>query len=402
MKHSDLKKILLENPPKDDAEKLNIYLKFLDSEVDLSCEYSNFFYWDELSVLAFYQNKHEIALESFEKILELDCIPEEQKNRIYTNSIPYNFLDPKKILSHKIFLKQLTDLKLKLQNQYNTIGNIPNIIHFIYLKGIDFQLHHYLAIKSAKCIMNWDKIFIYNDSEPENNIWWKLTKQLDNVNIINIIPPAYINKTYLLYKQHIADIMRLEILKMFGGIYFDLDMLTYKNFQNLLLQIKPENEIMLCRENNQRISNSMIAAIPNSKFINEWIDEYHTNYGNKDIDFWGGLSVEKPNQLSKKYKDIIILDSNTFLPFDYFHTDFFTKNTSNIDYTNTYGIHLWDTEQQKRNILPKNIENMKESKSTFWNFYKDILEEDLIISQIGYLQNKIQILENEIKELKKS
>jgi hypothetical protein len=181
-------------------------------------------------------------------------------------------------------------------------------------------------------------------------------------------------------------------------------MLTNKNFEWLINDSfnSNETEIIMCRECPTRVSNAFIATKQQSPIIKEWINEYHTKYGNDDLDKWGGLSVDFPDILSKKYPSkIIILPEYTFLPFDYFYTDFFTKTECNKDFSNSFGIHLWDTEQQKRGILPSNLIQLKLSGSMFWRLFKDIVEEDVIESQLYLLYEENKQLKERITKLEK-
>ncbi len=380
-------------------DKLYLYKEGMNIPVDMNCEYSKWKFWDQCSLFAYYEKEYDLAYESYEKLITLGLYPEHEKERIFNNGKYFDVLNPSKSLSHSLFINTLQTEKNNIKNDIKIRGNVPDIIHFIYLKGYEYSLHHYIAIKSANVVMKWNLIYIYNDIEPENNIWWNLTKKIQNVKIVKVHPPSVINNNIILYKQHIADLMRLEILKIFGGIYFDLDMLTYKDFSDLLLQINMTNQIMMCKETDTRINNAMIACVPDCDFISHWLNEYYTSYGNENLDKWGGLSVMKPYELLNIFPNTIILDTKSFLPFDYFHTDFFKNNNNSISFDNSYGIHLWDTEQQKRGILPNTIDELENSKSKFWYLFKYLLEEDKIYIELSQMKLKIKQLEEQIKSL---
>ncbi len=398
MNHISLQSLLANCNNKKD--KLYLYNEGLNIPIDTNCEYSKWKFWDECSLFAYYEKEYDLAYKSYEKLITLGLYPEKEKERIYNNAKYFDVLNPNNSLNHSLFIKKLEDEKKNISTDLKFRGIIPDILHFIYIKGYDFGLHHYIAVKSASVIMKWSIIHIYNDIEPENNIWWNLVKKIDSVKIIKINPPSVINKNIITYKQHIADLMRLEILKTFGGVYFDLDMLTHKDFTNLLTQINISNQLMMCKETDSRINNAMIACIPDCDFIVHWLNEYYTTYGNENLDKWGGLSVMKPYELLKIFPETIILDTKSFLPFDYFHTDFFKNNNNTVSFNDSYGIHLWDTEQQKRGILPNTIEELENSKSKFWYMYKHLLEEDKMYIEITQMKLKIKELEEQIKSLK--
>jgi hypothetical protein len=293
-----------------------------------------------------------------------------------------------------MFLAQLNKIKNR-PCKYK--GEVPDIINFIYIKGYEFQLHHFLAVKKAQSIMNFDKIYIYNDHEPEDNIWWNLAKELPSVEIIKVTLPNAINNHLIPFKQHVADLMRLEILNAIGGVYFDLDMIVIKDFTHLLLNVNKETQIMLARENDSRVSNAMIVTLPNTPFIKSWLESYYTQYGNSNIDGWGGLSVEKPNELNQLFPKSIILDTPSFLPFDYFHTQFFTDPIIRFDISQSFAIHLWDTEQQKRGILPKTLEDFLQKKSAFTIMFRKDIDEYYTKIKLFYLNKRVEKIEKSLK-----
>ncbi len=400
MNHKSLQSLLDGCANKKD--KLYLYKEGINIPIDINCEYSKWQFWDQCSLFAYYEKEYDLAFKSYEKLITLGMYPEKEKERIFNNGKYFDVLNPSNALNHSLFIKTLQAEKNNIKGKIKYRGIIPDIIHFIYLKGYEFGLHHYIAIKSADIVMKWSTIYLYNDIEPENNIWWNLTKKIESVKIIKIHPPTVINKNIITYKQHIADLMRLEILKLFGGVYFDLDMLTHKDFSNLLSQINMSNQLMMCKETDTRINNAMIACVPDCDFIAHWLNEYYTSYGNEDLDTWGGLSVMKPFELLQLFPNTIILDTPTFLPFDYFHTDFFKNNNNSISFDNSFGIHLWDTEQQKRGILPASIDELENSKSKFWYLFKYLLEEDKMYIELTQMKYKIKELEEQIKKLTKN
>lgn len=60
-----------------------------------------------------------------------------------------------------------------------------------------------------------------------------------------------------------------------------------------------------------------------------------------------------------------------------------------------------DTEQQKRGILPSNLIQLKLSGSIFWRLFKDIVEEDVIESQLYLLYEENKQLKERITKLEK-
>jgi hypothetical protein len=352
-----------------DKDRFELLKIGLDFPYTSSSDWSSWLYYDELSIVAYYQKDKRTANKAYKILIEHSNFPQDQKDRILSNA---QFLDSKENENYHTLCSEIKSISSKLG--FNSDPGINSILHFIYIKGYDFQFHHYLSVISAYKQMTFKRIHIYYNIEPENNKWWKLVNNIPNVFIYKITIPTFINYNSVPYKQHQADIIRLVALKEMGGVYNDLDILTIKNYSDLIAKIQNNNkDIGLVFESDGRLSNAFIISTQNNKFINEWLYYYETTYGTVG-DWWAGLSVEKPHELSLKYKDIIeIFDKTSFLPFDYFHTDFFTKSTTTIDYSNSYGVHLWDTEQQKRGILPKNEIEFAVGNSIFYQMFKEYI-----------------------------
>lgn len=232
--------------------------------------------------------------------------------------------------------------------------------HMVWVKGYrQYSVIQYLAIRCAHDMRSVEggNIYIYNDIEPENNEWWELSKKY--ATILHVTPPTHINGKHIPYPQHVADIMRICIIYEFGGMYIDSDLLLIKNVSGIMEEYKsiPFGNVVMCKETDNKIWNGMIIAEAHNSFLKRWIREYETKYGDASGGcWWAGLSVETPMRLYKEdCTDVVLLDTHTFLPFG-FYDDSIYRNGSTNPYPLSYGIHLWETEAEKRGVLPKNRE----------------------------------------------
>ena len=347
---------------RDDVTRLKILRIGVDFPYSaFGSDWKRWRYYDDLSILAFYQKEHSIGCKAYWTLRKHKQYPEGHAKRIEDNQ---QFFDaPEHDQSYATLYGQLE--RLALSTKFT-----QRIVHFVYLKGMEFGLHHYLAILTAVEKMKWDRVMLYNDEVPEGE-WWSKATTLRNVTVVTIQPPKYINAHRVPYKAHQADIIRLIALYHFGGVYMDLDMLTLKNFDELLQRKVDANaELMMCRETYDKISNAFIAASQRSNVVNEWLTAYQTQYGVVE-DWWAGLSVRQPHAMYLKYPDaFLILPFETFNPFDFMHTDFFTQPSTNVDFSKSYGVHLWDTENQKRKVFPASMEAFREKNSAFYKLVK--------------------------------
>jgi glycosyl transferase-like sugar-binding protein/alpha 1,4-glycosyltransferase len=278
-------------------------------------------------------------------------------------------------MSENTFAKFRYELSLLPKLQINSY-TIPNVIHFVWVQGWrrDYSFVQYLTIKAAVKMQNPDKIYIYNNEEPVNNKWWDKSKAIQCVEIIYVTAPRHINGKYIEWEQHVADLMRLCILFERGGIYLDFDLLLIRPVDELLKLLDDYNSILMCRESDEKIWNGFIAVNSHNKFLQKWIREYETKYGTNDGGcWWAGLSVETPMRIcneNNNYKEcVILLEREIFLPFYHFDNILYTdneklkaletgenalKNSENAVqlFPKSYGVHLWETETDKRNVLP--------------------------------------------------
>ena len=190
---------------------------------------------------------------------------------------------------------------------------VPNIFHFIFGLKEDFgdkpfNLCHYLAIESAIHLNNPDKVYFHYQYEPSGE-WFKLIK--NKIHLKKVTPPITIFGNPLYHIAHQSDVLRLEILKKYGGIYLDIDTICVRPFTPLLdnsfvigEQISP-NGITI-----QGFCNAVLLAEPNNEFVNAWYKTYH-NFrsvplgenvnigGGKNYAYWDEHSVYIPKYLAE-------------------------------------------------------------------------------------------------------
>jgi hypothetical protein len=175
---------------------------------------------------------------------------------------------------------------------------IPKIIHFIFGLSEDpskreFSFYHFLAIKTAAKVNEDYKIIVHFCFEPKS-YWWSEVKKFVELN--NVTTKKEIFNNQLSHYAHRSDVLRLEILKQYGGVYLDIDVISINSFDQLL-----KYEFVMGREENNGLCNAVILANKNSQFLNLWYKEYK----NFDEKFWNYHSVQLPHKIAKTNPELI-------------------------------------------------------------------------------------------------
>ena len=353
------KLILSRQTKKEDSANFTIQnniliVKWLNWNEEYFAEYNNIFYtlkkinfkttdWEDICYIDYYNNIVYRPNENKKGIMKL------VNNDSYY--IKWEFLE-KNFLSNILNIKKMENNKIELKKlENNNKYVIPNILHFVYgfkKQTEDFELYKYLSIKSAIDINKPTKVYFHYKYEPIGKYWEKIKPYLT---LEYVEPPSEIYGNDLLHYAHQADVIRLQKLQKYGGIYLDIDTICLKSFNDLrvydfVIGIQGNN-------NNSEIyglCNAVMLSKPQSEFVIEWIDTYTTFRSKGRDEYWDEHSVLMPLKLAYKYKNKIkILDNNVFYnPLWYNIHDILFNEKINIDeykklVNNNYCIHLWDT-----------------------------------------------------------
>jgi hypothetical protein len=218
---------------------------------------------------------------------------------------------------------------------------VPNIIHFIYLNREitkPFLFVHYLSIMSAKLVNNPDTIYFYYHAELYGE-WWDRVKQFLTLERIEL--PTSIGDKAITKYEHMADVVKLAKLIERGGIYFDIDTISYRPYKELL-----NNDCVLCWEYRPySICNAVIFAKPNSDFLKMWITNYPSHFL---PDGWGEASIQLPAKLyewcsQNNYMAAVnVLDSDYFFqPTHYEFRKILVDECASIP-ERLVTLHLWE------------------------------------------------------------
>lgn len=223
-------------------------------------------------------------------------------------------------------------------------------MYFTQRNARPFSYINFLAVKRAFDVQRPDQIYFYYDQEPENNKNWEGIKQY--VTMIKIEPPIEFEGVELTCPQYQADIVRLQKLYEYGGIYLDTDMLLIKPLDIFLNkkcvmggEAYKQNVPNLNSSNYEHmasISNAIIMCEPNNAFIKHWLERTPESM-KKGI--WAHHAVVLPLELYSEDQTYFDLQKvETFVPFDFRDKYIFGNNFDHLKrLEDSYTMHMWQT-----------------------------------------------------------
>jgi glycosyltransferase involved in cell wall biosynthesis len=240
----------------------------------------------------------------------------------------------------------LSDVSARIQGDLQSY-KIPNIVHFVFgLKNINstFSFINYAAIASVLHIQKPEKVYLHCYYEPEG-FFWDLVKSHVVVRRVSLVKSIFGNRVEKY--AHMADVIRLEALMQFGGIYLDIDVITLRSFDSLrgfdmvMGQEGEDGRIGLC--------NAVILACFDSKFLARWYDSYRTFDHKK----WNEHSVSLPAKLAAKFPSEIHVASykSFFWPlWDENGLDLMFRSNEYL-YEESIAVDIWNTAVNRNDVL---------------------------------------------------
>ena len=170
---------------------------------------------------------------------------------------------------------------------------IPDIVHFVVGQThtsmhqpttestADFQLQHWLAIRSVRDTLRPQHIYCHVASPPPASQWWERAKSL----CTQLLPVRSLTHVFgrpIHHAQQKADFLRLEALLQHGGVALDLDVLTVNSWK------ADATQYQLCFQQDfvvgftqsakinwaDRFDTSFIGAKKDSPLLREWYSAY--------------------------------------------------------------------------------------------------------------------------------
>ncbi|KAG1474007.1 hypothetical protein G6F56_000620 [Rhizopus delemar] len=240
--------------------------------------------------------------------------------------------------------EQFKELRLARETKLVSMGRkIPKIVHFVYgMRDPEptLDLIHYIAIKSAHDTLKPEKIMFHYHHMPVGENFERARPML-TLNKVPMVERVFDRPVS--HYAHRADVVRLQVLEKYGGIYLDLDVISLKSVDHLL-----NKEFIMAQEGvdgSVGLCNAMIMARPHSRFIQRWFATYATF----DSSDWNYHSVVLPGKLAPFFApEITVLNHSAyFWPLwdsQGLRTLFLEKS---YDFSANLGTHIWESAANK-------------------------------------------------------
>ncbi|CAH1793402.1 unnamed protein product [Owenia fusiformis] len=263
---------------------------------------------------------------------------------------------------------------------------VPNIVHYIWvdLNGT-YTFTFLYAVSFISVHKNWrpEEIMVHiNKNNQPKGRWWDYVTSIVTTKIRFL---SYDMREIRIfgekprYVEHISDIMRLLLLKEYGGTYIDNDVIALRSLDPL----RHYNHTQGVGLVTSALSNGVIIAKKTSRFLSIWLEEYKT-YGKKEVyNLWGHYSVSKPRQLIKKHPELVRIERDTLVRPDM--SDYRKLETRKRVWKYSYSMHVW----RRFIYIPRRPEDIKRISNQ--SLLRDVMEYVIFDKIPYYAQNDTKL-----------
>jgi len=230
--------------------------------------------------------------------------------------------------------------------------SVPRIVHFIKSDNdaSNFPLLWYLAVRSAFEKIKPDVIMFHSPVSP-SGYWWERSKPFLKLTPIHQLP-SHIGGKPIGLVAHAADLIRLELLDKYGGVYMDLDVISVNSFDPLFrypFTVGLEKAVSGYEE---VASNAVIISRPKEYFLELMARNQASQFYPSDC--YACHSVVMLRDLALRYSEIPkVVDYRGFAYPGWeeaaYYSLFASANPSDLDLSKTFAIHLF---QSNGNMSP--------------------------------------------------
>lgn len=239
-------------------------------------------------------------------------------------------------------------------------GAFPKLIHFVETTAAKlvfddvnyfsdkkppgirpFGFSHYMAVRSAAARHPGFRVILWCIAEREG-AYWEAVKEI--ADIVIVPAPQRVFGNPVMHPAHQSDIVRMSVLRAYGGIYLDLDTITLRSLEPLfsttrtvmareLISTEPRVEA-------ESLGNSIILSPPNAPFMAAWWDSYE----HFDSRYWAHSSTKMPHLLNEARPTLgCILAPEAFFVPSWDQAGLASLFQGVVAFPDAYVFHLWES-----------------------------------------------------------
>ena len=165
----------------------------------------------------------------------------------------------------------------------------PNIAHLIWMGTAPISFKMYLCILSVIYVGQMDVVYIHVDHDIKG-IYWEAIKDNPRLTILRRHSHnRYVYGKYIRDVKHWSDVIRLDVLIKYGGLYLDVDAMMVKP----LTEVIRSYDAVISLDFPGRppwpdyINNGVMLGKPNAEFFRRLLQTF--KWLNEEIYHWNGL-----------------------------------------------------------------------------------------------------------------
>lgn len=236
------------------------------------------------------------------------------------------------------------------------VGEIPKILHMVWVTP-------YLKNETKVPLFIEDNMYQFKSLNPDFQVMlWRREK------IEKYFPELLLHLEKLWVQAHIADVLRIFVIREFGGVYMDTDFKHIKPIGNLLKFVENNGgAFFVCASHRDKIMNKDLCKGHTTNAVFGAIKQHPIMKNASTIILQNSKNVLKQNKgihigltgpvfltsmWRKSKMNITVLPSHTFYPCPY-PAKPACANKNFTDIPEVYGMHLFEASWMKK---PKKIE----------------------------------------------
>jgi hypothetical protein len=211
---------------------------------------------------------------------------------------------------------------------------VPNIVHYVWYMRGELSFVGFTSMLSVIRFVKPCFIIFHGDRLPYGSYWNFIVNISPNIIHLKRERPEFVSGKQIKYREHSSDLMRIEALINYGGIYMDTDTVIVKSIQPLR-----DYPCVMSNQSSGLMGSAFVMAEKNAKFLQLWLDGYRFHYQRSKYTY---NAMVYPAKIARKNRDLIHIEYGTISkPINMIGGKIYHSEYATYDWSHIYGIHLY-------------------------------------------------------------